>query len=105
MGVPQELYPLHQEEEALHTGYLHAAQQVKQALLSLALVLVWHHQLRSDIIFQLKQFFKALLRQLLSKVTQFLLEQAESGSMPGGLEVEMELQVEEEEDLFQDQCL
>jgi hypothetical protein len=55
--------------------------------------------------FQPKQFFKPLLRQLLSKVTQFLLEQAESRSMPGGLEVEMEMQVEEEEDLFQVQCL
>jgi hypothetical protein len=55
--------------------------------------------------FQLKHFFKALLRQAVSKVTQFLLEQTESGSMPGGLEVEMELQAEEEEDLFQDQCL
>jgi hypothetical protein len=105
MGVPQELHPLHQEEETPHTGYLHAAQQVKQALLSLALVQAWHHQLRSDIMFQPKQFFKPLLRQAVSKVTQFLLEQAESRSMPGGLEVEMEMQVEEEEDLFQVQCL
>jgi hypothetical protein len=56
--------------------------------------------------FQLKQFFKRLLRQVVSKVTQFLLEQAESGSMPGPLEAEMEEEeAEEEEDLFQDQCL
>jgi hypothetical protein len=55
--------------------------------------------------FQPKQFFKPLVRQAASKVTQFLQEQTESGSMPGRLEEEMEMQLEEEEDLFQDQGL